>query len=589
MHSDSGLSAELKTLLEAVLEGHCTAAQLAQLEHMLQLDRDARRAYVQYISTLAGVRRYLQCQSSVLADIEQADLEPVSAESVATGSISTQRLEPAARTNGETNRQDSELPAQSANSVTVIQSSRISRTLKSVRQPAALVLCASVLGIAAAVWFFARQPMPHGPVAESSKAAAVQQVETTDHAVTDGGSDAKSIQADRIELAEPTKEPVFIARVTDSHNAVWAGLTQKSPGPSMLAIGQACELTTGLVEIVFDNGATVLLEGPVKLVLDSRMQATLEFGQLTAHVPPQAVGFTIQTPSVNVVDLGTDFGVRVSQQGMTDVAVFSGEVIAASRDESAGKGQQVRITADEVRRFLAGLDADEEPLGAPKFTKSIPAAINVVNPGFELPRIGGWMVRELTGWTVVSEPQWNGALNAGVLLTAAERIQLPVAAEGHQWGFIESRRAADGGVHRTSIHQAVGRLTPDTQYRLQIALGREGFKSGPVSKKNYPFSTFEGVEVGLWTGPNTAAGPTEPLKTIRVPTPSLAANGVEVVTVEYGSPLKLLVGHETLFIRISINADDWCRILLDDVRLDAVSNSAISRETTPSENTDLTR
>ncbi len=68
------------------------------------------------------------------------------------------------------------------------------------------------------------------------------------------------------------------------------------------------------------------------------MKAKCRFGQMRVHVPPHARGFKLMTPDAKVVDLGTEFGLKVSDSGKSDVHVFDGEVEVypgAGSDESS--------------------------------------------------------------------------------------------------------------------------------------------------------------------------------------------------------------------------------------------------------------
>jgi hypothetical protein len=249
--------------------------------------------------------------------------------------------------------------------------------------------------------------------------------------------------------------------------------------------------------------------------------------------------------------------------------VFSGEVVASPRDASMDSEQAIHVVTDEVRRFWNGSTVDEEPLAPPDFTLSIPKRIEIENASFELPRIGGWLSREIEGWKIVSQPAWESQSNGGVQLAAAERVQLPEPPNGQQWAFLESCKSA-GGVHRTSMYQAVAKLAANTDYTLRVTIGREGFVPQVVDDMCYPFSAFKGVEFGLWSGPEATGGPAEPLKTIRDPLPKLGARASGVATLTYRSPPELPPGDQWLFIRLGIGADDWCRVLFDDVQLEAV-------------------
>jgi hypothetical protein len=89
----------------------------------------------------------------------------------------------------------------------------------------------------------------------------------------------------------------------------------------------------------------VVLQGPATLEMISGNSARLVRGRLSARVPEAAQGFTILSPEGKVVDLGTEFGMDVAEDGSAEVVVFRGEV-AAQRDGapvSVKESQTVRI------------------------------------------------------------------------------------------------------------------------------------------------------------------------------------------------------------------------------------------------------
>jgi hypothetical protein len=85
-------------------------------------------------------------------------------------------------------------------------------------------------------------------------------------------------------------------------------------------------LKKGLAHLEFYSGATVILEGPAELRLLSANSAYCARGRLRATVPPQAQGFTLRTPKLDLVDRGTEFGVQVGAGDKTEVHVFQGKV-----------------------------------------------------------------------------------------------------------------------------------------------------------------------------------------------------------------------------------------------------------------------
>lgn len=66
-------------------------------------------------------------------------------------------------------------------------------------------------------------------------------------------------------------------------------------------------------------------------------------GAMVADVPERAYGFTVDTPSMRVVDLGTEFGLTADAMGSSAVQVFVGEVNAAAYDASGQLGSTASI------------------------------------------------------------------------------------------------------------------------------------------------------------------------------------------------------------------------------------------------------
>jgi len=91
----------------------------------------------------------------------------------------------------------------------------------------------------------------------------------------------------------------------------------------------------GNAELSFRNGVQAVIQGPIEFQVESDMRIILHSGRIRARVPSNATGFTVDTPEVDVVDLGTEFGVYVSKDRETQVHVFSGEVELHEEDRGA--------------------------------------------------------------------------------------------------------------------------------------------------------------------------------------------------------------------------------------------------------------
>ena len=123
--------------------------------------------------------------------------------------------------------------------------------------------------------------------------------------------------------------------------------------------GSVLALSSGVVQLRFANGAAVHLEGPVRFIVRSPQQGLLEQGKLLVQVPRRATGFRITTPTVEVIDLGTEFGVQTDAQGASHVQVFRGLVEVENSSEmhrGSTISQRLRLLEGQsVRGDAAGL------------------------------------------------------------------------------------------------------------------------------------------------------------------------------------------------------------------------------------------
>ena len=132
-------------------------------------------------------------------------------------------------------------------------------------------------------------------------------------------------------------------------------------------------LREGLAELLFDGGASVILEGPAAFEPQSAAYGILSQGRLTARAAGRAHGFTIRTPQAAVSDLGTEFGVAAELGGRSNVEVFIGNVEV--RPGRAGSGQRLRAgEAVQVLPVAAGLPRIVRvAAGSQPFIRSLPS------------------------------------------------------------------------------------------------------------------------------------------------------------------------------------------------------------------------
>ncbi|MEX0612458.1 MAG: FecR domain-containing protein, partial [Pirellulales bacterium] len=142
-----------------------------------------------------------------------------------------------------------------------------------------------------------------------------------------------------------------VARITATRNCLWQAATNAVGFGSRLHAGQRLDLAAGLVEITFDDGAAVVLEGPATFDVRARGQAHLHEGRLSAIVPQRAAGFEVATSRVNVIDVGTEFGLMAAPEGTTEIHVFNGLVKAQLLDERGNQVRTMELNTSEGARI----------------------------------------------------------------------------------------------------------------------------------------------------------------------------------------------------------------------------------------------
>ncbi|MFC1766799.1 FecR domain-containing protein [Planctomycetota bacterium] len=145
--------------------------------------------------------------------------------------------------------------------------------------------------------------------------------------------------------------PREVATLTSSIKAEWdmadttIGLGQR------LQTKKPMRLTKGLAELVFDEGAKVVVEAPAVFKLYSENRMLLQSGRVTALVSEAAQGFRVDTPTSQVTDLGTEFGVQVSQYEGVMVQMYQGQARLALK---SARKKHVLIQKGQARQVNAG-------------------------------------------------------------------------------------------------------------------------------------------------------------------------------------------------------------------------------------------
>ncbi len=144
---------------------------------------------------------------------------------------------------------------------------------------------------------------------------------------------------------EPSVE---VATIDRELNAIYAGRTFIPAGSRLKNSSETIRLVEGLISVKLDSGARVVVESPAEFSLNSSNGMCLYSGSIYAVVDSQqAQGFTVKTPGCDIVDLGTEFGVRVIG-GSSEIHMTRGR--AQITAGGAGRNTEYLLEAGNARR-----------------------------------------------------------------------------------------------------------------------------------------------------------------------------------------------------------------------------------------------
>jgi len=133
-----------------------------------------------------------------------------------------------------------------------------------------------------------------------------------------------------------------VAFIRSSVDARWVGLAYDHN--HYLHSGKTVTLREGLAEVVFGDGAAVIIQGPATFEPTGPNAMRLDTGRIVAAIPVSAHGFTVATPGGLVTDYGTEFGVHVNTDGQTLAQTFSGRIGLTPKHG----GEEVQLLAGDA-------------------------------------------------------------------------------------------------------------------------------------------------------------------------------------------------------------------------------------------------
>jgi len=170
-----------------------------------------------------------------------------------------------------------------------------------------------------------------------------------------------------------------------------------APVGQVLAVGSKLHLRKGTLESQFASGVRAVIEAPCVLRVLADDRVAVDQGVAWFEVPEEAVGFTVETKELTVVDLGTAFGVDSSPStGHDEVHVTQGAVEVTARVEG---GQSETLREGEARRVNDLGQLEVIKIDSDHFTTTLPSNNSL---------IGHWEFEDSTGGTYTADSSGNG-------------------------------------------------------------------------------------------------------------------------------------------------------------------------------------
>ncbi|MFK7788256.1 MAG: FecR domain-containing protein [Phycisphaeraceae bacterium] len=230
---------------------------------------------------------------------------------------------------------------------------------------------------------------------------------------TPPGQNTAGVTIDKPLAADaPDAQPTLtVATLTATRNAKWSPTSseQALARGSQLHPGDRLTLTSGYAEITTVSGAVAIIEAPATVQLtDSDNAIRLHAGKLVGICEtPSSKGFLVRTPHMDVIDLGTRFGVDVTDPESTQTHVLEGVVLVArpSQADDASASQRLKQGEGAIAS-ASGIGMKMIAAEPQRFASIMPRRIDLLGTGHGL-TVGdidpNWQVTAVDGIALVQD------------------------------------------------------------------------------------------------------------------------------------------------------------------------------------------
>lgn len=169
-----------------------------------------------------------------------------------------------------------------------------------------------------------------------------------------------------------------VATVFDAVQPQWSSSLPPQKGVRLAASSEQIELHRGIVKIETDKGVQVILEAPAKFCFLSPDEVFLSHGRLVAYVPESGNGFSVQTNTSKIIDLGTKFGVYAEKDDNVELHLFKGKTLLITGKSQGGKQTAEIVAGRAVRIDCTSQSLTDVPLRKDIFVHDIDSQTGLV-------------------------------------------------------------------------------------------------------------------------------------------------------------------------------------------------------------------
>ncbi len=235
----------------------------------------------------------------------------------------------------------------------------------------------------------------------------------------------------RVLLRRP---PAPVATLSSVEGALWEK-SQREVGEALYE-GEWVSLLEGKARISIGFGAEIVASAPCSLTVLSKDRVELHEGNVAVDVAPWAVGFTVATEEMDVVDLGTTFTVSATPGMKSETTVLKG-VVRVHPSKFAENERRGLLVSEGRRMSIDGMGSHEnvreenvqQLLGSLDFGATGPyRPVDLKNTG-----IGLSAGDEDQHWRVVAGPEKNFGGQQFASVCVPHEAYLPNDPQKSQW------------------------------------------------------------------------------------------------------------------------------------------------------------